>query len=85
VGRLRDTSEEAVERKATASFLLGVGSVGFLFLGLVSLLIGAHDPASAGGIELLVTGAVGTGVGIFLVVALAAVCFQRDWIGQWHD
>jgi len=59
--------------------------VGFLFLGLVSFLLGAHDPVSAGGIELLVAGAVGTGVGIFLVLALVAVWFQRDWIGQWHD
>jgi len=85
VVRLRDTPDEAREQKKVAAFLLGVGAVGFWFLGLVALLIGSHDPASPGGTELLVAGAVATGIGIFLVVGVFAVWFERNWVGKWHD
>lgn len=82
---LRDTSEEAVERKKTAAFILGVGVIGFWFLGLIAFLASPRYHGSFTGNELVVAGGLATATGIFLCVALVAVWFDKPWVGQWHD
>jgi len=85
VTALRDTSEEAVERKKTAALILGAGIVGFSFLGLVALLASPRYHGNPTGAELIVSGALAIAIGIFLCVALVAVWFDKPWVGQWHD
>jgi len=82
---LRDDSVEAVERKNTAAFILGVGVVGFGFLGIVALLLSPHYHGNLIGDELVVAGAVALAIGIFLGVALVAVWLDKGWVGRWHD
>ena len=82
---LRDTPEEAVERKETAVFILGVGIVGFAFLGLVALLSAPHYYGNLIGIELIVAGAIAIAIGILLGVALVAVWLDKAWFGQHND
>lgn len=79
------SSDELKERKKTAAFILATGSFGFVFLGLAALLLSRRYPGSLAGDELAVSGAVGIATGIFLVVAMLAVWFDKGWVGQWHD
>ena len=72
-----ESPEAFVERKKDAAFILGVGSVGFLFLGLVAFLSGPRVPGGSTWYELMIAGAVGIGLGIYLIVALLAVWFSR--------
>jgi len=76
----RDPSEEAAERKSVVVFILSVGSFGFSFVGLVALLLSPRFSGTTVGDELIVAGAVGLGMGIFLCVALVAVWFDMKWI-----
>lgn len=82
---IADTSDELTERKETAAFMLATGSFGFLFLGLVALLLSRGDHGSVLGSELVVAGAVAIVTGGFLLVAVLAVWFDKDWVGAWHD
>lgn len=79
------TSEERVERKKTAAYILATASFGFLFLGLVALLISRSYHGSFAGDELIVAGAVGLATGIFLIVAVIAIWFDRPWLDRWND
>jgi len=66
----------------TAVFILAVGIVGFIFLGLVALLLSPSYHGNLDADELLVAGGVAMAVGIFLCVALVAVWFDKDWVGR---
>lgn len=85
MARVRDISEESEEQKGTAAFILGIGSFGFLFLGLVALLLSRHYLGNSTGDELIVAGALGIATGIFLGVAVVAVWLDRAWLGEWRD
>ena len=72
-------SEEDVERKKTAVVILGAGALGFTVLGLFALLLSPRYPESTTRVELLVTGAIGMTVALFLGVALLAIWFDKEW------
>ena len=77
-----ETFQEVAERKETAMFILGVGSLGFSVVGLVSLLLSPRYHGNLTGLELLVAGAMGIAVAIFLVVALLAIRYDKAWFDQ---
>lgn len=81
---LPEASAVTVEQRKDAALMLGMGSLGFLLLGLVALLESLQFHGDLIAHELLVAGAIGTAVGIFLIVAVLAVWFDRGWVGQWH-
>ena len=78
-------SEELVERRNTAAFIDGAGSVGFLVAGLVALLLSPHYHGSSTGVELLGAGVVGIAAGIFLCVAVVAALFNQSWLRHWDE
>ncbi len=79
VAGIQAASDESVERKKTSAFILGTGSFGFLFLGLVAFLVSPTYQGSSTGVELIVAGTIGVVTGIFLVVAIFAVWFDKAW------
>lgn len=80
-----NNSEGSLEQRRTAAFVLGTGSFGFLFLGVVALLVSPPYHHSWTGDELVAAGAVGMALGIFLGVAVAALWFNKGWLGRWSE
>lgn len=80
-----DASDDLRERKKNVTFVLATGSFGFLFLGLLSLLLSRDRLDTSSGVELAIAGAVGIALGIILIVAIIAVWFDKAWVGRWSD
>lgn len=80
-----DAAGDLNERKKTAAVILAAGSFGFLFLGLISLLVSRGGRGTIGWLELMVAGAVAIAIGIFLIVAIFSVWYNKSWVGRWTD
>ena len=80
---LPDTPKVSDEQKSFVAFILGVGSLGFFFVGIVALLLSPRYHGSFAGQELLVAGAVAVAIAVFLIVALVAVWFDMTWLDRW--
>lgn len=80
-----ETPEEFLERKKTTAYILLTATVGFLVLGAAAFQLSRGLQRTATWDELVVAGAVAIVTGIFLIVAVVVMWFDKPWLGHWND